>query len=86
MHSMLQLYTASPQDARCKEGSGSFILSQKGECNSILIIDTAKVKTEYIRNTSKSKQIIVSTSENQVQQNYSSNLGIFSNISFLHFL
>lgn len=69
---------------RCKEGSESFILSQKGECTSIVSIDTAKVKTERIRSITKSEEIIVSTSENQVQQNYSNNPRTFSNISFLH--
>lgn len=64
VNSMLKLHTASSQ-----KGSGPFSLSQKGECTSILVIDTAKVKIEYIGNISKSEEIIGSTSENKVQQN-----------------
>lgn len=62
VNSMLKLHTASSQ-----KGSGPFSLSQKGECTSILVIDTAKI--EYIGNISKSEEIIGSISENKVQQN-----------------
>lgn len=61
-------------------------LSQKGKLISNLVTNIAKVKTEHIMAISKSEEIIVSMSENQVQQNYSNKLVMFSNLSFLNFL
>lgn len=88
MNSVLQLYTGSPIDCKMWRGLRIIYFKLKGRIHfhSSFLYCQAQ---DWVHNISKTEGIIVSTSENQVQQNYSNSIrAIFSNLilpAFLYF-
>lgn len=77
MNPVLQVYIAHHKTVRCKEVPGSFSWKKTGEYIFIPIIDTAKVKTERIKNIIISLDLLVSRYEGKEQQKYSIYLCFF---------